>query len=244
VIVLSKPEGTLPPVRSLLLVDDDDLTRQLLGYLFSVAGWTTHEAASGEAALAALTAFRPSVILTDLQMPGLCGSPLAHALRSAAPQVRIVAMTATLQSAGTPEGFDALLLKPLTVDHLEAALQNKPAHIFPIAQAAEDLNPVTYAKFAAALPLPQLRAMYNFALADAETRIAGIRSAIALEDETILRTQAHALKGSAGMIGANAMQSFASLLETQDFCTSDATAILQQIIESIARLRSILATRM
>ncbi len=74
-------ERHLPVV---LLIDDDLVSREVTATVLTMAGFTVHTAVSGDAALEMLTkgVFRPGVILTDAQMPGLSGTKLIAELRS------------------------------------------------------------------------------------------------------------------------------------------------------------------
>ena len=70
------------PVR-ILVVDDDELSREVFSLLLQGAGYTVETAESGDAAMAHLqtSSSLPEVILTDLQMPGTTGDELARKLR-------------------------------------------------------------------------------------------------------------------------------------------------------------------
>ena len=56
-----------------LVVDDHDLFRTGLRALLEEEGFEVAASPSGEAALAALPAVQPDVILMDLNMPGMSG---------------------------------------------------------------------------------------------------------------------------------------------------------------------------
>jgi DNA-binding NarL/FixJ family response regulator len=67
----------------ILVVDDHDLFRSGLRALLADEGFEVADAPSGEAALAALAAFGPDVIVMDLNMPGMSGvEATAEALRA------------------------------------------------------------------------------------------------------------------------------------------------------------------
>src|SRR5213082_2390045 len=71
------------PVR-VLVVDDDEMSRELLSVLLESEGYIVDTADSGQSALAALhsSGSTPDLILSDMQMPGTTGSALATELRS------------------------------------------------------------------------------------------------------------------------------------------------------------------
>src|SRR6516164_4567636 len=104
----------------ILLVDDDDLTREVLTIQMTAQGYDVHPVDSGESAVQHLrqsTNPLPDAILTDLQMPGLSGPELSRQLRLAAelsgsPTLPLVAMSASHPSDDLSRAFDAFLIKP------------------------------------------------------------------------------------------------------------------------------------
>ena len=193
----------------LLLIDDDDTTREVLGVLLRADGWEVTDAASGDAAVALAGSLQPEVVLSDVQMPGLCGAPLARALRKVCAGPVLLAMTATPTSTA-PEGFDALLVKPFPA----GAVRDAACGLFPSEERADSGEPVlamdTFDAMKAAMPAAQLRALYHFALDDAAGRVRAMKTAA---DDAGFRREAHALKGSCGMIGALRLQALAASAE-------------------------------
>src|ERR687885_2892668 len=64
-----------------LIVDDDETIRALVGRLVEVAGGTVAEAATGEDALRALYAERPDIVVLDIDLPGLDGWQVLERVR-------------------------------------------------------------------------------------------------------------------------------------------------------------------
>lgn len=65
----------------ILVVDDDPHIRDLLAFALDKAGMTTGQASDGEAALAAIAADPPDLIVLDINMPRLNGLDLCRRLR-------------------------------------------------------------------------------------------------------------------------------------------------------------------
>jgi len=68
--------------RPVLVVDDDEGTRDRLRTMLTRAGWVATEAADGRTALQHVAAARPAVILLDLMMPGMDGFAVLKELRN------------------------------------------------------------------------------------------------------------------------------------------------------------------
>jgi CheY-like chemotaxis protein len=64
-----------------LVVDDDDGTRDVLRRTLSREGWRVREATNGAEGLADLAAAKPAVILLDLMMPGMNGFEMLRTMR-------------------------------------------------------------------------------------------------------------------------------------------------------------------
>ena len=67
-----------------LIVEDDPATRSGLTELVRAWGFTAEAAGDGAEALEKVTAFRPSIIVTDLVMPRMSGIELLKALQQSA----------------------------------------------------------------------------------------------------------------------------------------------------------------
>jgi CheY-like chemotaxis protein/anti-sigma regulatory factor (Ser/Thr protein kinase) len=80
---------------SILVVDDCSVDRRLVrGLLCCVADWEIRFAEDGSQALESISACRPDLVITDLQMPKVDGLQLVRALKRMRPQIPVVLMTA------------------------------------------------------------------------------------------------------------------------------------------------------
>lgn len=121
------PVTPLPRCR-ILVVDDHEDTAAMLGLLLTLIGHQTQVAHDGLEALATAVAFRPDVVLLDINLPGISGHEVARKLRELpwGRELTLVAVTAMDQEPHRLEsrrsGFDAHLVKPVDSHTLEALL--------------------------------------------------------------------------------------------------------------------------
>jgi CheY-like chemotaxis protein len=66
---------------SVLLVDDDEMVRRSVRQALEPIGWKVTDAENGQAAVEALAAVRPDVIILDLMMPKMDGFEFLDELR-------------------------------------------------------------------------------------------------------------------------------------------------------------------
>jgi two-component system LytT family response regulator/two-component system response regulator LytT len=110
-----------------VLVDDEQLARDELGFLLGQAGNVTviGQAINGVDALATIERLRPDVVFLDVQMPGLTGFEVARRMIEAALPSHIIFVTAYDQHAIEAFEVNAVdyLLKPVDPVRLEVAVQ-------------------------------------------------------------------------------------------------------------------------
>lgn len=102
---------------SALIVDDDPDIALLLELLLSDLGLSTRRVGDVAAALAAVAAEAPDLILVDVELPGLTGNAAVYQLRAQAYAGRIVTISANASTAARDAalaaGADYYLTKPL-----------------------------------------------------------------------------------------------------------------------------------
>jgi two-component system response regulator PilR (NtrC family) len=86
---------------SVLVVEDNDLERQITADTLREEGFAVEEAALGKRAMELLMLSRFDVVLTDLMMPGMSGEELLAQVRGTYPASQVVVLTAhgTIDSA-------------------------------------------------------------------------------------------------------------------------------------------------
>ena len=113
----------------ILIVEDEEAIRDMLGYALMKAGFLCEEAADTQAARSTLKAGRPDLILLDWMLPGMSGIDYARRLKSA-PETRdipIIMLTAKGEEAdkvrGLETGADDYITKPFSTRELVARVR-------------------------------------------------------------------------------------------------------------------------
>src|SRR5262245_31416067 len=111
---------------TILIVEDDAGTRDVLLLALSEAGYEVVLTAGGQAALAAVTEAAPAVILLDLVMPQMDGVTFATQLREQAADIPILLVTAHPDGERVAAEIGAAFLaKPFEIDDLLSAVARR-----------------------------------------------------------------------------------------------------------------------
>ncbi len=292
-----------PTQTRVLVIDDDEMSRELLTVLLEAEGYAVTAAESGDDALVLLeSSTRPDIVLTDMQMPGSSPEQLAGRLRRACGRrTLLLAMSGSRPPSATISHFDGFLLKPFTAADVTALLEThhqtksvtapkkpaggaKPAlprRPAPITNSAAVLDSIAasaarpasntgmdaehvpsarslaepassapvldeaiYRQLAAAMPARQLHEMYAMCVSDARARIAAMRSLAAAHDSAQFMREAHAIKGSCGMLGATELHRMAATLEKHGpVPASNSVNSLDELSSACDRLERMLGAR-
>jgi CheY-like chemotaxis protein len=113
----------------IMVVDDEDLTRQLLHHMLSRAGYIVVEAGNGQEALQQLAVILPDLIIIDVLMPHLDGFATIRQVRSnpqTAP-IPVIFLSSRADVSAEYEGLKAgaqrYLVKPLGLTELVRQVQ-------------------------------------------------------------------------------------------------------------------------
>ena len=111
----------------ILVVDDQEIIRELISELLRGDGHQVELAAAGAAALVLLGAGKFDLIISDLSMPDMTGTQLASEIRSKGDKTPFILLTGfgdeMLAQGGTPPGVNLVLSKPVTGVGLHQAMQ-------------------------------------------------------------------------------------------------------------------------
>ena len=130
-IASAEPTSTVRPIptaaqfaaATVLVVDDVEANRELVVRLFEKSAVRTVTASDGLEAIEQFEATQPDLILMDLRMPNMDGYAAAEAIKTVAPDLPVIALSASsMQDQQKHRFFDAFLQKPITQERLLSAL--------------------------------------------------------------------------------------------------------------------------
>jgi CheY-like chemotaxis protein len=123
---------TKPAVR-ILLIEDNDISRQLMCDYLEFYGWEVHSLARGAECFAAIAHFRPHLILLDLKLPDADGYTILEQIQSDpnTQQIPIVVISAFAfpadQQRALSLGVQRYLIKPVKPALLKQVIEQELA---------------------------------------------------------------------------------------------------------------------
>lgn len=226
---------------SILLVDDVEINRELARIILEKRGHRVVLAANGLEAVDAARKERFDLVFMDIQMPLMDGFEATNEIRSfelsqGLQPVPVIAMTAYALQGDRDRclaaGMDGYIAKPIKEDDLCRVIERmafgrsgqellqvvteQPQTVLP-AEQEPDLYPV-FDRQALLTRLGGNEALIqkfvSMFFESADEHMTQLRQAARAGDAEQLRAKAHALKGSAGNVGACALSMAAAELET------------------------------
>lgn len=179
----------------ILLVDDNEVNREVVAEMLHRLGHEVTLAADGESSLTTLATQRFDAIFMDVQLPGIDGLEVTRRFRANGGTTPVIGLTAHTSRQDRDRclavGMTSVLSKPVVAQQLEAALEAVPQH--------DEIAGLTHGN-------PALLARLREAFArQTPELLGGIRDAIARADANELARHAHKLKGSVSYFQGNAM---------------------------------------
>lgn len=241
-------DGPRREPRTVLVVEDETIHRELLSALLLGRGHRVITARNGREALVELSRHRIDIALMDLRMPELDGIGAATTIRAweraRGGRLPLVAMTASAL-AGDPErcmaaGMDRFLTKPIRREVLFSAVEELAG-----VTAPGDVPPELAGRpaFVAGLgsDVVLARKLVDLFLEQSPTLLERVRGAIAAGDADELRTAALALKGMVSNFPPGPARGAAARMETIGFdadfpAAQEAYPLLEREVERLREL--------
>lgn len=235
--------GASRDLPTVLLIDDDMISREVIATILTLSGYTLHTAHDGETSLALLdgNVCEPEVILVDVQMTGVSGLELVKELRA-----RSKALVFSISGSEPPEDLkasvDGFLLKPFGPEALQKLLDGhtrKPVepHVAPDVPV---ISAEVLSQFRQMMPESSVREMYKAVLSDLEKRVSVLETAIAAGNAGEVRRIGHTIKGGCGMAGAMQVSRLGALLEAENDQLDNSEPLRLELKEAAGRLKGIL----
>jgi CheY-like chemotaxis protein len=242
---------------TVLLVDDQPFVglaiKRMLAAETDIA---VHCCQSAREALTAAIALRPSIILQDLILPDGDGLSLVAAYRADAATARtpIVVLSGNDDAGSREQSFTAganefLVKLPPRAD-LVACIRRFAASVGPTTARAEGTSPgattgepcldsQVLADVAGA-SADFANELVDLFVEDSRGRLHALAEALDARDRTGLRTIAHALKGSAGAVGARRLSNVCHVLEQQAGSSDDHDAAARLVADITRELDALI----
>ena len=205
---------------TVLLIDDDMVSREVMATVLTMSGYPVHTAEGGSEALALLTenGCAPNIILMDAQMPGLSGLPLINKLRAKS-QATLYVISASSTPQAILDAADGFLLKPFPPEALTRLIEEQESLLNPPPEPGLDpaekiINLETLAQLREMMPDKAVRQIYEAIIADVGKRSALLEAAVARADWVETRRIGHAIKGGGSMAGAVQVARLGELIES------------------------------
>lgn len=227
----------------ILLAEDTISNQQIIAALLARMGCTVETVANGQEALEALAAHNFDAVLMDVQMPVMDGETAARHIRAfdgAVSRIPIIGITAHgLQEERErllAAGMSACLTKPIKDAELRSALTTAMLAHPAGPPKAKVFEIACFASAFEALP-PHFRERFLHAVeADFDTYGEALRRAYSEGDAQAAERQAHALKGVAANIGAQALVAALEEFRAQPF--ANAACQYLAVCEQLAAARA------
>jgi two-component system, sensor histidine kinase and response regulator len=205
-----------------LVAEDNPVNQKLAVRQLKRLGIDADAVANGAEAVETLTRIPYDLVLMDCQMPQMDGFEATRRIRANeghSKHTPVVALTANALQGDRERcldaGMDDYLAKPVSENDLARVLDRwLPRLAKPPAEPdAVEEKTIVYLRQVGGADENFLHDIIVLYVDDAAMRLAAIRAALAANDPTELASAAHALKSSAGNVGAMKVRSIAETLE-------------------------------
>jgi two-component system, cell cycle response regulator DivK len=121
----------LQQIRRILLIEDNDVNRMLLGDYLGYCGYNVESLAEGSTFFSSIEKFQPQIILLDLKLPGIDGYALLEKIKQEPDlsKIPIIVVSAFAfkadQERAMSLGANRYFVKPVNLNHLVLAIEEE-----------------------------------------------------------------------------------------------------------------------
>ncbi len=202
------------PITDILIVEDDELSRDLMSRRLDSPAYSLRYAADGQQALDQVAAQKPDLILLDIMLPEIMGLQVLHTLRQQYSMVELPIIMVTAIDE------DQRIVRALEVGANDYV--TKPVHF-----------PVLLARIQTQLSLKQLSTMNSEFLSTASRDLQKPLDDILL----IAKLARHQLSSSQMMDEASMLDKLNSIVESAEYVKTISNYVLQNQTSGFAQLR-------
>jgi len=227
---------------TVLLIDDDLVSREVIATVLTLHGHMVHTAETGDEALALLSggSVSPGVVLMDAQLPGLSGAELIARLRSAC-EATILLISGSQPADELIAAADGFLMKPFGAADLARELgQHKPQQKQVVEETDPVVNPETLAQFRQLMTEATVREIYSAVINDLHKRQETLEKAIAEGNSDEVKRIGHAIKGGCGMAGAMQASRLGAIFESKSDQLDNCADALKELYQATNKLERML----
>lgn len=214
---------------SILVAEDNHISRQILGYMLERRGYKVYLANDGQECLEMLDQYPVDLLLMDMQMPVLNGYETIHRIRSNErfTDLPVIALTALAMSGDEEQclqaGCSYYLPKPFSLDQLYSAIDRF------IVPSDEDWTGSSEMGFSNEELLPEFIAIM-------EGDLERLREAISSNDTDTVANLAHDIKGMSGLYGFAQLSELAGEIERADDTSSRKGSVILAQMDQIMKI--------
>lgn len=216
---MHKPGETMPVV---LVVDDDPVCRLFCVHALMAVGYRTCAASDGRSAIQIALRELPQLILTDMHLPDMTGAEAMAGLLELWPAAktdcRFIGLSGDdstpAQSAMLAAGFALIMVKPLQLETLQAAVRKVANQLPGVATAQAQCRPATALESTVPQPLSEIQLQRLFC-AELDQQLRELDGMITSLDWQRAMAISHRLCGAAALAGYSAFARSGRLLLQQ-----------------------------
>ena len=216
-LLMPEDVSSLPAVLKILIVDDHPTNRLLLRRQLDLLGYHVDEAEDGVQALDLIQKQDYDLLITDLNMPNMCGMTLTRRVREFNRQIVIWGLTANAQNDEKERclamGMDLCLFKPVDLQQLKAALSSVDSA--PEEHSLGEFIDMQALEVYSRGDKKLMRQMLEKSRTENDKDLAAALRALNHQEWDVLRQHLHRINGSMQLLGATELYQLAEKLENQ-----------------------------